>query len=201
LIEPSAVAIFEYAMSSLVVGSSLKEFFRLVVGEVVKNQRVTLAEVTEYYLVNLLSEFAEAEKLLKAEPLAVMYHKALQAERDEKIRMLRTLGDLSLYTAGFFKESLKDRVVGPDYYATMGANAYAQVAQLSQSSSFSGVYWELHNKFTALTDVLEEIAARGQCQSAQGQVRVLENYREQGGEHLERVLLDVGMIPKGLLPN
>jgi hypothetical protein len=188
-------------MSSLVVGSSLKEFFRLVVGEAVKNHKVSLAEVTEFYLVNLLSEFAEAEKLFNEEPLAVLYHKALQQERDEKIRTLRKLGDVSLYTAGFFKESLKDRVVGPDYYIQMGGNAYAQVAQLSQSSSFASVYWELHQKFSALTDVLEEIAARGQCATPEGQVRVFESFNKGGGEHLERVLLDAGMLPKGLLPN
>jgi len=32
----------------------------------------------------------------------------------------------------------------------MGGSAYAQIAQLSQSSSFSTVYWELHQKFSAL---------------------------------------------------
>lgn len=188
-------------MSNLVVGSSLKEFFRLVVGEAVKSQRVSLGEVTEFYLVNLLSDFAQAEKLFASEPLAVLYHKALQQERDEKIRTLRQLGDLSLYTAGFFKDSLKDRVVGPDYYIQMGGNAYAQVAQLSQSSSFSSVYWELHQKFTALTEVLEEIAARSQCTTPSGQVRVLEAFNESGSANLQRVLLDVGLVPKGLLPN
>ena len=33
-----------------------------------------------------------------------------------KIRTLRRLGDVSLYTAGFFNSSLRDRAVGPDYY-------------------------------------------------------------------------------------
>jgi hypothetical protein len=188
-------------MSSLVVGSSLKEFFRLVVGEVVKSHKVSLGEVTEFYVVNLLSEFAEAAKLFNEEPLAVLYHRALQQERDEKIRTLRKLGDVSLYTAGFFRESLKDRVVGPDYYIQMGGNAYAQLAQLSPGSSFAAVYWELHQKFSALTEVLEEIAARGQCSTPQGQVKVFEQYEREGGDHLGRVLLEAGMIPKGLLPN
>jgi hypothetical protein len=187
-------------MSNLVVGGSLKEFFRLVVGEAVRSQRVSLAEVTEFYLVNLLADFAQAEKLFDAEPLAVLYHKALQQDRDERVRTLRQLGDLSLYTAGFFKDSLRDRVVGPDYYVQMGENAYAAVAQMSSSSSFSSVYWELHTKFKALCEVLDEIAARGQCGTATGQVRVLESFERSGSEHLERVLLDVGLIPKGL-PN
>ena len=43
-------------MSNLVVGSTLKEFFRMLVGEVVSRQKVSLAEVTEFYVVNLLSD-------------------------------------------------------------------------------------------------------------------------------------------------
>lgn len=191
-------------MSNLVVGSSLKEFFRLVVGEAVRSQRVSLGEVTEFYLVNLLAEYAEAQKLFEQsnEPLAVLYHKALQQDREERIRTLRRLGDVSLYTAGFFRDSLKDRAVGPDYYIQMGGNAYAQLAQLSQQSSFSSVYWELHEKFKALVEVLEEIAARGLCAGGpSGQMKVFESYRRDGSGHLERVLIDAGLPPKGLLPN
>mgnify|MGYP007051389330 CR=1 FL=1 len=50
-------------VSNLVVGSTLKEFFRLLLGEVVTRQRVSLQEVTEFYMVNLLSEFAQVEKV------------------------------------------------------------------------------------------------------------------------------------------
>lgn len=197
-------------MSTLVLSSSLKEFFRLLVGEAVSRQKVTLAEVTEFYVVNLLSEFAAAEKLFTEElggkrdhePLAMLYHRALQQDRDEKIRTLRRLGDVSLYTAGFFSDSLKDRVVGPDYYVQMGGQAYAQLAQLAGPSSFASVYWELHSKFRVLVEVLEEIAARGQAaQGPAGQMRVFESYARSGSERLERVLVDAGLpVPKGL-PN
>jgi NitT/TauT family transport system substrate-binding protein len=53
----------ESTMSQLVLSGSLKEFFKLLVEEVIQRQRVSLAEVTEFYVVNLLSEFAAAEKL------------------------------------------------------------------------------------------------------------------------------------------
>lgn len=191
-------------MSQIVLGSSLKEFFKLLVGEAVSRQKVSLAEVTEFYLVNLLSDFAAAERLFvdhegrrDTEPLAVIYHRALQQERDEKIRTLRRLGDVSLYTAGFFSEALRDRVVGPDYYIQMGGNAYAQVAELSKASSFASVYWELHQKFKALVEVLEEIAARGLAnQGPTGQMKLLESF-SRGNEQAGGVLADLGMIPKG----
>ena len=197
-------------MSQLVLGSSLKEFFKLLVEEVVNRQRVTLGEVTEFYVVNLLSEYATAEKLFTqelegkkdTEPLAMLYHRALQQDRDEKIKTLRRLGDVSLYTAGFFGQSLKDRVVGPGYYAQMGMNAYGTIAQLSQASAFSAVYEELCQKFQALVEVLEEIAARGLvAQGASGQLKVFEEWTRSGDEKLESVLLDVGFMPKGMLPS
>lgn len=197
-------------MSQLVLNGSLKEFFKLLVGEVMRRQRVSLEEVTEFYLVNLLAEYAKAEKLFtqelegrrEAEPLALLYHRALQQDRDEKIRTLRKLGDVSLYTAGFFQQSLQDRVVGPDYYMQMGRTAYGAVAELTGASAFAAVYQELHHKFTALVEVLEEISARGMCAAGpKGQMQVFETYARTGNERLRHVLADVGMIPGTKLLN
>lgn len=197
-------------MSQLVLNGSLKEFFRLLVGEVVKRQRVSLEEVTEFYVVNLLAEYAEAEKLFtqesegrrETEPLALLYHRALQQDRDEKIRTLRRLGDVSLYTAGFFQQSLQDRVVGADYYMQMGKTAYGAVAELSGATAFANVYQELHAKFSAVVEVLEEIAARGMCASGpQGQMQVFEAYSRTGNERLQHVLIDAGMLPGTKLLN
>lgn len=198
-------------MSQLVRSGSLKEFFKLLVGEVVKRQRVSIEEVTEFYVVNLLSDYAKAEKLFtqevdgrrETEPLAVLYHRALLQEREEKIRTLRQLGDVSLYTAGFFNSSLKDSVVGADYYVQMGKNAYSAVADLAVHSSFAGVYQELCLKFSSLVEVLEEISARGLAATGpQGQLKVFEAWSRTGNGRLEQVLIDAGMLPpKNLLAN
>lgn len=193
-------------MSQLVLGGSLKEFFRTLVGEVVKRQKVTLDEITEFYVVNLLSEYATAEKLFSEEvdgkresaPLAMLYHRALQQDREERIRTLRRLGDLSLYTAGFFQQSLKDRVVGADYYVNMGRTAYGVVAEMSPTTAFATVYQELQQKFLAVVEVLEEIAARGMAASGPtGQMKLFESWSRSGNGRLESVLVDVGLLPAG----
>src|SRR5687767_5293934 len=155
--------------SSLVTTSSLKEFFKTLLEQVLAERRVEVAEFTEFYLVNLLSEFTSAEKLFTTEvdgrkshePLAVLYHRALQEDREGRIRTLRRLGDLSLYKAGFFAEALRSDVVGPDYYIQMGGAAYGQVAELAPATTFADVFRELCQKFRAVVQVLEEIAARG----------------------------------------
>ncbi len=198
-------------MSSLVVGSSLKEFFKLLLDDVITRQKVTLAEVTEYYVANLLSEFATAEKLFNEEmdgrkdhePLAILYHRALQQDREQKIRTLRRIGDVSLYKAGFFSDSLHKTLVGPDYYIEMGGAAYRQLASLSTQSGFSAVYRELHEKFRALVDVLEEISARGlMATGPEGAMKVFESWTRTKSGRLEKVLVEAGMVlPKGQLPN
>ena len=134
--------------------------------------------------------------------MAVLYHQALQQERDAQIRTLRRLGDLSLYKVGFFSEALRGGAVGPDYYIQMGAASYGQVASLSPQSGFAQVYRELQEKFRALVAVLEEIAARGLAATGpSGALRVYESWVRTGSERLEQVLVDAGLLgPKGL-PN
>jgi len=199
-------------MSQLVASLSLKEFFKSLLTEVTARQRVALAEVTEFYLVNLLSEFASTDALFDREedgrkarePLAVLYHQALQQEREARIRTLRRLGDVSLYTVGFFSGALQGRVVGPDYYIQMGGTAYGHVADLSPTTGFAAVYRELRDKFRAVVEVLEEISARGMVQAGpSGALKVYESWVRTGNDRLERVLVDAGMmpLPKGGLAN
>jgi len=198
-------------MSTLVLGSSLKDFFKLLLDDATSRQKLTLNEFTEQYLANLLAEFAASENLFGQneegkrdhEPLAVLYHRALQEEREQRIRTLRRLGDVSLYKAGFFSDALRDTPVGPDYYIQMGGNAYGQVASLAGRSGFSAVYQELHDKFRALVDVLEEIAARGLVAGgAVGTLKVYETWTRTRNGRLEKVLVDAGMLtPKNGMAN
>jgi hypothetical protein len=196
-------------MSGLVTSSSLKELFKTLLEEARGHQQVQMAEETEFYLVNLLSEFVTVEKLFspesggESEPLAVLYHRALQKDREERIRLLRHLGDISLYTVGFFGESLRERVVGADYYIQIGGAAYGQVAALAPNTGFAIVYRELCEKFRPVVEVLEEISARGLVAGgAGGALRVYESWVRSGSERLEKVLIDTGVVPaKRGLPN
>ena len=197
-------------MSDLVMSTTLRAFFKSLLEEVVEHQRLELTEVAEFYLVNLLSEFTTAEKLFTrdeagrkdTEPLAFLYHRALQQARDERIRTLRQLGDVSLYRAGFFSGSLRETVVGANYYIQMGGAAYDQVADLAPAGGFASVYRELAEKFTRLVAVLEEIAAKGLASAGpSGTLKVYESWQRTGAPGLARVLVDAGVLPKKGLPN
>ncbi len=198
-------------MSNLVRAPSLREFFKALLLQVTAQQHVELSQVTEFYLVNLLAEFAAAEKLFSSmedgrkdvEPLAMLYYRALQQGREERIRMLRRLGDVSLYKVGFFSSSLRATATGPEYYIQMGGAAYRQVADLAHGGAFAAVYRELWRKFRPVVEVLEEIAARGMVSNGPtGTLQVYESWLRTGNDRLERILLDAGMVvPKKGLPN
>jgi hypothetical protein len=193
----------------LVAVTSLKQFFKSLLDEALGHTGLDVAEVTEFYLANLLAEFAAADRLFApdepggaGEPLALLYHRAQAAEREERIRILRRLGDVSLYKAGFFAGALRESVVGQGYTIEMGRAAYAQVAALVRGG-FAHVYDELGRKFRPLTEVLEGIAARSAAWSSpSGALRVYESWRRTGSDTLESVLVDAGLLPPGGgLPN
>lgn len=198
-------------MSGLVAAASLRELFKALLEEAVRQRHVSVTETTEFYLVNLLTEFASAESLFseapeggkELEPLAVMYHRAKTQDREGQIRTLRRMGDVSLYTAGFFSDSLRTRAVGPDYYIQMGGAAYEQVADLAARSGYAEVYRELGAKFRPLVEVLEAIAARNQmANGAVGTLRVYETWQRTKDGTLERMLVDAGLVtPKSGLSN
>ncbi|MBM7117697.1 hypothetical protein [Archangium primigenium] len=191
-------------MSQLVTSPSLKEFFKSLLEETIRRRQVSVGQTTEFYLVNLLAEFASSDKLFskgddgraEQEPLAVLYHRALQQQRDERIRTLRRLGDVSLYQAGFFSDALRERPVGPDYYIQMGGAAYGQIAELAPGAGVASVYRELSARFRALVEVLAEIAARGLVRNGPaGALKVYERWTRTGDDTLQRILVDAGLVP------
>ncbi|MFN0061029.1 MAG: hypothetical protein ACKVPX_00725 [Myxococcaceae bacterium] len=196
---------------SVLAVASLREFFKERLEWVMRRQQLRLAQNTEFYLVNLLSEFVEVDKLFaedgergkEAEPLALLYARAQQQEREACIRTLRRLGDVSLYQTGFFAQSVRESPVGEEYYVQMGEAAYGQIAAMTPASGFGHVYWELGQKFRNVSAVLEEISAAGMAASGpNGALHVYEAWARTGNEGLARVLVDVGLIdPKRGLPN
>jgi hypothetical protein len=190
--------------------TSLKQFFRSLLDEALDQTGVDVAEVTEFYLADLLTEFAAADRLFTPdeagrpaeEPLALLYHRALAADREQRILMLRRLGDVSLYKAGFFAGAMRESVVGQGYYIQMGGTAYGHVASLARGG-FAAVYEELGRKFRPLVEVLEGIAARATARgSAREALQVYESWRRTGNEALQSVLVDAGLLPaKRGLPN
>lgn len=122
------------------------------------------------YLVNLLYHFSRSDRFfewhqeqLTIRPLALLYGEALQARSlHERRQMLRRLGDIALFIAGVFGPSLERKVVGVDYYVSMGGGAYDwlsdSLARSQVDAMHSQTFAELAGRFAALVEALDDFA-------------------------------------------
>ncbi len=174
---------------------SVSEFFHDALGEAMRNQGVDTSEMTEFYLVNLLSDYTKAP--LDDAPLALRLSAASTALPEERARALREIGDQSLYVSGFFADSLQRSLVDVDYYIAIGGGAYRQLARMSTGGRpFADVYDELAGKFPRLVDVLAEVSEGTAISSDRGTVALYERWLRTGSTWIERKLRAKGVLPK-----
>jgi hypothetical protein len=154
-------------MSNLTLLSP-QDFFRTQVCAASKSLQIDLDSDIEFYLVNLLCEFInpsqlaiDSESVLDT-PLALILKKALESSPDNQIKVMKRLGDTSLYVSGYFQDCFKRKAVDVSYYIDMGSNAYGHTAQLMRSykgdSHFSKIYTTLSQEFRTLVALITEIA-------------------------------------------
>jgi hypothetical protein len=190
--------------AEILTGTSVREFFKELLGEARERQRLKVDDQTEFYLVNLLSEFVDPEKLwvrgedgtLQQEPLALILATALEAQRkDERASALRRIGDTSLWVTGFCGDSLEPKLVDARYYMSMGHLAYSSLARLQAREPMGELYEELAEKFGSIVDLLNEVSERVALTSQLGVVRLYERFLKTGSVRLARMLADEGVIP------
>src|ERR687891_352001 len=87
------------------------EYFKELVDSALVRQHVHADDLTAYYLVNLLCQFVRLDARGTADdpgtPLAIRLARALDSAGSEQRARLRKLGDISLFTSGFFSDSLQ----------------------------------------------------------------------------------------------
>lgn len=179
----------------------LTEFFKERVQTALIKHRVEATPTCEFYLVNLLQEFRKTEKLFEQQgsemtekPLALILAKAASGDRNTKIRCLKQLGDVSLYTAGFFGERVRRRSVGVRYYIRMGGGAYSHLSSiLLGQKTFAELYSELATLFPNLVEVFSEVASSDKWKSNRDLLRLYERWLETGDTYLEELLQQEGI--------
>lgn len=189
--------------AGILTGTSLRAFFKELLGEARERQRLQVDDETEFYLVNLLSEYVDPQRVwvrsedgtLQQEPLALILARALEAHREERAAALRQIGDTSLWVSGFFSDSLERSLVDVRYYMSMGHLAYSSLARIKSREPVGGLYEELAGKFAGIVDLLNEVSERVSMTSQQGVVRLYERFLKTGSARVARLLAAEGVIP------
>jgi hypothetical protein len=187
---------------SIVLGQTAQEYFREAVSGALAHRRLRIQESTEFYLVNLLAGHLSTgsalaprgEGGLGSEPLAFILKRALEAEREERRRTLKRLGDTSLFVSGFFGDSLAGSLVDVGYYIAMGERAYDALSGFERADrGCAQVYEELARRFPDLVDVLAEIAELSDLSSNRGLVKLYERFLATGSQRVAERLRERGV--------
>ena len=191
----------------VVAVSNLRDFFRESVDSAIDNQRVDVDPHTSHYVVNLLTLFARSEKFYSendehcgVRPLALMMADAVETEsQEQRSNSLQRIGDVALFTAGFFADGLAHRPVDIDYYVRMGGGAYGSLSDeikgTTRGMALVEVFRELARKFQSLVDVLNEVRDGTQCSTDVDVLRTYEVWRKTGSKRAAAILKQCGVVP------
>ena len=196
---------------------NLREFFRDSVHAALERRKVGVEDHTEHYVVNVLTMFARTEALFeptpdgaRLKPLALMLADAGAAPtREERLRGLQRLGDVSLFLAGFFAQGFARRLVDVDYHVAMGGRAYGTLADTCRAGTrgraLAGVFAELAQKFQRLVDALNEMSEMSHRHDHRDVMRQYEIWLKTGSPRAHDILRSLGVeptaVPVGGPPN
>ena len=183
----------------LLRGQTPAEYFKDLVESAVSRQHLRTSELTEYYLVDLLCRFMRPDRRIPfyddtSEPLALRLRRALESGGMEQRARLRNLGDFSLFTSGFFSDSLNRQAVDVDYYVSMGEYAYGSLSR-RDTDALGEVFTELARKFVAYMDVLADISERTGTAASTDVLRLYERWLRTGSARDGQRLVDRGLVP------
>ncbi len=191
--------------------ANLREYFRDALHTALDRQQVSVEDQTEHYVVNLLTLFARAEALFeqtpdgaRLKPLVVMLGEALEApSREQQLRGLQRLGDVSLFVAGFFAAGFARKLVDIDYHVAMGGRAYGTLAEAmrhGRARTLGQVFAELAAKFQPMVDALNEISETSYRHSDKDLLRLYELWMKTGSERARGILRRLGVEPVAAAP-
>lgn len=185
-----------------------QEFFRNRVAEALANQKLSVRDPVESYIVNLLCDFIHPSRLetvtggsLSAldTPLAMMLKEAMEAPPTQRVRIFKYLGDTSLYIAGFFQDYFNRKTYDVGYFCSVGASAYENVAVLIRDSHgdkhFASVFNDLAQHFHLLVEVLAEVSESPEENRPVDILAIYDRWNRTQSERLRRILGRFGIVP------
>jgi hypothetical protein len=173
---------------------SAVEYFKELVDRALTHQGLAAQELTSFYVVQLLASFLQTPDNYDEGPLSLRLMRALESGGMRQRASLKQIGDLSLFIAGFFSESLNRKLVDVDYYASIGGRAYHALSRV-ETDTFSPVFAELGSKFVDFVDVLSEVSERTSCATNVDLLRLYEKWVKTGSRRSGQLLVERGVVP------
>lgn len=181
----------------IIHGNKLTEIIRDQLKRAIVMESVDASEDTEFYLVNLLSDYHQAGSvsvLDEKRPLGVVFLEAMSMSRSSKVPQLKRIGDGTLIGLGFFRDVIRRGIVDSSYYLTIGGLAYDALSDVvAGDSQFADIYAELAANFPGLVEAIAHIAPWNQASSNSELMMIYRRWLESGDEKLAELLKKEGI--------
>jgi len=199
----------------LALAVDLDSFFKTEVASAARKQGLKASDHACSYLAGVLSKFSSIDRYLvdnnieedthkKTFPtLALMWMESLQSHPSEQFFKCQHIGDVALFTSGFFAERLDRKSIDMDYYQAMGEQAYERAGRLRESiaqESQLNVYFELAEQFSKFKEVFAELADQTLLNSEKDILKLYEKWLKTKKYRISRMLGEVGVITVGPKP-
>ena len=182
--------------------ASSEQYFKALIEGAINNQKVIFSDIVKYYIIEWLVKNISPEYLLKTNdnnpyaetPLAIVLQQSVFENNSEQRKMLRFVGDYSLYVAGFFSESLNKKIIDIDYYINIGSVAFSNLSVISITEQKQELFSEMYNKFNKLVEVLTEVSFETCATTDSDLIRLYDRWLKTGSLVLKKILMDKGIV-------
>lgn len=185
--------------------TGIMEYFKGAVEDATERLKVEISDYTEFYVVDLLSRYTNIKALTSTELVSAkktfteLFMESYELNTEGRARILKYIGDTTLFLTGFFSDSFQRSLVDVDYYASLGRTSYRNLLDLLAAQVVRGgleeVFDELGAKFFQLMDVLAEISESSRSQHAVDLLRIYERWLRTRSRRDEKLLRKLGIIP------
>jgi len=190
--------------------TGIMEYFKEAVEDATERLKVEISDNTEFYVVDLLSRYTNINTLTSTElvseekTFAQLFMESYELKTEGRARILKYIGDTTLFLTGFFSDSFQRCLVDVDYYASLGQISYRNLLDLVAVRvvrwGLEEVFDELSGKFFQLMDVLAEVSESSGPRHAADLLRIYERWLRTRSQRDEKLLRKMGIIPTETSP-
>lgn len=190
--------------------TGIMEYFREAVEDAAEKLKVEISDLTEFYVVDLLSRYANIKALTSTELVSEektfgeLFWESYELNTEGRARILKYIGDTTLFLTGFFSDSFQRCLVDVDYYASLGQTSYRNLLDLLAARvvrwGLEEVFDELSGKFFQLMDVIAEVSESTGPQHAADLLRIYERWLRTRSKRDEKILRKMGIVPTETSP-
>src|SRR4030042_2004957 len=146
---------------------------------------------TEFYIVNMLTEFTDADKFSKLyeTPVTLMVNRVFE-NPGEKLEISKNMGDITSFMCGFFPEHLEKPIFR--YYISLGKAGYSIASRIDERRGT--IFDEMKENLPFIVDTLNEIKENKEIITNDDFVDVYNRWIRTGSKRLKRILRGNGMV-------